>query len=107
MREAESQLAIKELQKTIHVLNLEYQEFLNNRSAALVSLGGATTLGNSSNNLSTNRPEYQLMEEELLKVKMREAETQSEMKSINFKIMQLDTEVILEFMKKYLLNKKD
>ena len=36
----------------------------------------------------------QLIEEELLKVKMREAETQSEMKSINLKIMQLDTEVI-------------
>ena len=27
MRDAEAQLAIKELQKTIHVLNLEYQVF--------------------------------------------------------------------------------
>ena len=96
MREAESKLAIKELQKTIHVLNLEYQEFLNNRSAAIVSLTGTTSIGNSSNNLSINRPEYHVMEEELLKVKLREAETQSEMKSINFKIMQLDTEVFFK-----------
>ena len=37
--------------------------------------------------------DFQVIEEELLKVKMREAETQSEMKSINLKIMQLETEV--------------
>lgn len=85
MREAEAQLAIKELQKTIHVLNLEYQEFLNNRNAAVNSL--STPVMNSSNNQN-----YQIIEEELLKVKMREAETQSEMKSVNLKIMQLDTE---------------
>ena len=97
MREAESQLAIKELQKTIHVLNLEYQEFLNNRSAAIASINVAAVSGNSSlQSLSINRPEYQLMEEELLRVKMREAETQSEMKSIGFKMMQLDTEVSLK-----------
>jgi hypothetical protein len=99
MRDAESQLAIKELQKTIHVLNLEYQEFLNNRSAAIASLGNTnsnnnnnTNMNTNTNNFSINRPEYQLMEEELLKVKMREAETQSEMKSISFKLMQLETE---------------
>jgi hypothetical protein len=86
MREAEAQLAIKELQKTIHVLNLEYQEFLNNRNAAVSSL--------SSPVMVTASPQgYQVIEEELLKVKMREAESQSEMKSINLKIMQLDTEV--------------
>lgn len=86
MREAEAQLAIKELQKTIHVLNLEYQEFLNNRNAAVNSL--------SSPVMSNANPQnYQVIEEELLKVKMREAESQSEMKSINLKIMQLDTEV--------------
>lgn len=97
MREAESQLAIKELQKTIHVLNLEYQEFLNNRSAAIASINVTAVSGNSSlQSLSINRPEYQLMEEELLRVKMREAETQSEMKSIGFKMMQLDTEVSLK-----------
>lgn len=91
MRDAESQLAIKELQKTIHVLNLEYQEFLNNRSAAIASLN-ATPLASVSSQALFNRPEYQVMEEELLKVKMREAETQSEMKTINFKVMQLETE---------------
>ena len=85
MREAEAQLAIKELQKTIHVLNLEYQEFLNNRTAAVNSLSSPVTTN------STNQ-EVRVIEEELLKVKMREAETQSEMKSINLKIMQLDTE---------------
>lgn len=91
MRDAESQLAIKELQKTIHVLNLEYQEFLNNRSAAIASLN-STPLASVSSQALFNRPEYQVMEEELLKVKMREAETQSEMKTINFKVMQLETE---------------
>lgn len=85
MREAEAQLAIKELQKTIHVLNLEYQEFLNNRTAAVNSLN--TAVVNSAGN-----QDYRVIEEELLKVKMREAETQSEMKSVNLKIMQLDTE---------------
>jgi len=85
MREAEAQLAIKELQKTIHVLNLEYQEFLNNRSAAINSLSGPTIV-------KEQNQELQVIEEELLKVKMREAETYSEMKSINLKIMQLDTE---------------
>ena len=49
-------------------------------------------MNTNTNNFSINRPEYQLMEEELLKVKMREAETQSEMKSISFKLMQLETE---------------
>lgn len=85
MREAEAQLAIKELQKTIHVLNLEYQEFLNNRSAAVNSLNSAPV------NTNVNQ-DYRVIEEELLKVKMREAETQSEMKSVNLRIMQLDTE---------------
>ena len=37
----------------------------------------------------------QILEEELLKVKMREAETVSEMKSLNLKVMQMETEVIL------------
>lgn len=102
MREAESQLAIKELQKTIHVLNLEYQEFLNNRSAAIASLSVTPLATATSPNLSNPsagrevsallRPEYQLLEEELLKVKMREAEAQSEMKSMSFKLMQLETE---------------
>lgn len=85
MREAEAQLAIKELQKTIHVLNLEYQEFLNNRTAAVNSLSSPVIT-------NSNNQEVRVIEEELLKVKMREAETQSEMKSINLKIMQLDTE---------------
>jgi hypothetical protein len=97
MREAEAQLAIKELQKTIHVLNLEYQEFIKNRSAAILSLstssvtlnGNGSTMSSSSN--STNS-DMQTLEEELLKVKMREAETQSEMKSLNLKLMQLETE---------------
>ncbi len=87
MREAEAQLAIKELQKTIHVLNLEYQEFLNNRSAAVNSLSAGPVIINKEQN-----QDLHVIEEELLKVKMREAETYSEMKSINLKIMQLDTE---------------
>jgi ecotropic viral integration site 5 protein len=86
MREAEAQLAIKDLQKTIHVLNLEYQEFLNNRTAATVSLSSNSTNETTNNNTT-------ILEEELLKVKMREAEVQSELKSINLKSMQLDTEV--------------
>ena len=67
------------------------KEFLNNRTAAVNSL--SSTMPNGAN-ASTNS--NQLIEEELLKVKMREAETQSEMKSINLKIMQLDTEVIIK-----------
>ena len=93
MRDAEAQLAIKELQKTIHVLNLEYQEFLNNRNAAiyqLSSLNGASSDGGANN--GQNRIDNQAMEEELLKIKMREAESQSEKKSISLKMMQLDTE---------------
>ena len=91
MRDAEAQLAIKELQKTIHVLNLEYQEFLNNRNAAIYQL---STLNSSSTDSGStvNRLDNQAMEEELLKIKMREAETQSEKKSISLKMMQLDTE---------------
>ena len=88
MREAEGQLAIKELQKTIHVLNLEYQQFLNNRSAVITTLNN----GPSSDNKSLPSNETQSLEEELLKVKMREAEGQSEMKSLNLRMMQLDTE---------------
>lgn len=88
MREAEAQLAIKELQKTIHVLNLEYQEFLNNRTAVITTLNN----GPGSENKPLPNIEIQSLEEELLKVKMREAETQSEMKSLNLKLMQLDTE---------------
>ncbi|RMZ95686.1 ecotropic viral integration site 5 -like protein [Brachionus plicatilis] len=88
MREAEAQLAIKELQKTIHVLNLEYQEFLNNRTAVVTTLNSSS--GTENKSISSN--ETQALEEELLKVKMREAETQSEMKSVNLKLMQLDTE---------------
>lgn len=88
MREAEAQLAIKELQKTIHVLNLEYQEFLNNRTAVISTLNSSS----STENKSISGNETQALEEEILKVKMREAETQSEMKSVNLKLMQLDTE---------------
>jgi hypothetical protein len=88
MRDAEAQLAIKELQKTIHVLNLEYQEFLNNRNAAIYQLSSLN--GTSSD--GQNRIDNQAMEEELLKIKMREAESQSEKKSISLKMMQLDTE---------------
>ena len=98
MRDAEAQLAIKELQKTIHVLNLEYQEFIKNRSAALVSLTGGNvgTNGNvalNGHSGSSTNSDIQTLEEELLKVKMREAESQSEMKSMNLKLMQLETEV--------------
>lgn len=135
MREAEAQLAIKELQKTIHVLNLEYQEFLNNRQAFILasamagpasplasngsgssstsSIGGGSLPGASSSeatvvsngktaaaaaatsgNTGANQsPQYHQLEEELLKVKLREAEAVSEMKSLNLKLMQLDTEV--------------
>ena len=93
MRDAEAQLAIKELQKTIHVLNLEYQEFLNNRSAAILS---TLSVSSSSSDLhsatSVTNASQAAIEEELLKVKMREAETQSEKKSISLKMMQLDTE---------------
>jgi hypothetical protein len=102
MREAEAQLAIKELQKTIHVLNLEYQEFLNNRTAALstLSLSNSSasssslsaTANNGSNSPQPRSTDYEAFEEELLKVKMREAETISEMKSLNLKLMQLETE---------------
>ena len=101
MREAEAQLAIKELQKTIHTLNLEYQEFLNNRSAAFLSSLSTSPSTNSPSPNGVNGPatnghsskqEIQTLEEELLKVKMREAETQSEMKSMSLKLMQLDTE---------------
>ena len=145
MREAEAQLAIKELQKTIHVLNLEYQEFLNNRQAFILSspssqaisvTNGNSTVatssttaatnssssngangGNNNNNNGASQPgandsvsssnssvvvvnktqiggmQYQQLEEELLKIKLREAEALSEMKSLNLKLMQLDTEV--------------
>lgn len=106
LRDAEAQLAIKELQKTIHVLNLEYQEFLNNRNAALVSSLSGPIINPASINQSSSaassgggagqngaiRQEQQLLEEELLKVKMREAECQSEMKAMNLKLMQLETE---------------
>ena len=140
MREAEAQLAIKELQKTIHVLNLEYQEFLNNRQAFILSspssqaisvTNGNSTVATSSTTATTNSSssnggnnnngasqpgandsvsssnssvvvvnktqiggmQYQQLEEELLKIKLREAEALSEMKSLNLKLMQLDTEV--------------
>ena len=140
MREAEAQLAIKELQKTIHVLNLEYQEFLNNRQAFILSspssqaisvTNGNSTVATSSTTATTNSSssnggnnnngasqpgandsviscnssvvvvnktqfggmEYHELEEELLKIKLREAEALSEMKSLNLKLMQLDTEV--------------
>lgn len=144
MREAEAQLAIKELQKTIHVLNLEYQEFLNNRQAFILSspssqaisvTNGNSTVATSSTTAATNSSssnganggnnnnngasqpgandsvsssnssvvvvnktqiggmQYQQLEEELLKIKLREAEALSEMKSLNLKLMQLDTEV--------------
>lgn len=116
MREAEAQLAIKELQKTIHVLNLEYQEFLNNRQAFIlasasanisnnsnITNGAISTTGGTNENslkqtgggvLSNNQfGTFQHLEEELLKVKLREAEAISEMKSLNLKLMQLDTEV--------------
>lgn len=140
MREAEAQLAIKELQKTIHVLNLEYQEFLNNRQAFIISspssqaisvTNGNSTVSTSSTTAATNSSssnggnnnngasqpgandsvsssnssvvvvnktqiggmQYQQLEEELLKIKLREAEALSEMKSLNLKLMQLDTEV--------------
>ena len=109
MREAEAQLAIKELQKTIHVLNLEYQEFLNNRQAfimsnatnnnlnngAISSTGGdkQQTAGGATGTIATGT--FQQLEEELLKVKLREAEAISEMKSLNLKLMQLDTEVYI------------
>lgn len=143
MREAEAQLAIKELQKTIHVLNLEYQEFLNNRQAFILSspssqaisvTNGNSTVSTSSTTAATNSScsnganggnnnngasqpgandsvsssnssvvvvnktqiggmQYQQLEEELLKIKLREAEALSEMKSLNLKLMQLDTEV--------------
>jgi hypothetical protein len=123
MRDAEAQLAIKDLQKTIHVLNLEYQEFLNNRQAFMLSSSALTSSSSSSvngggnsnganNNLvpggdftvkgmmmagggggSNNLSQCQQLEEELLKVKLREAEAQSEMKSMSLKLMQLDTEV--------------
>jgi hypothetical protein len=112
LREAEAQLAIKELQKTIHVLNLEYQEFLSNRSAVLASINGSNNEqqnnnGNSNNNNTStntsiftnlngptiNRSEFDLLEEELLKVKMREAEEVSELKATNLKLMQFETEV--------------
>ena len=92
MRDAEAQLAIKELQKTIHVLNLEYQEFLNNRNAAIYQM--ASMASPSDTVSASSRNDCQAIEEELLKVKMREAETQSEKKSISLKLMQLDTEVI-------------
>lgn len=104
MREAEAQLAIRELQKTIHVLNLEYQEFLNNRQAFLVgsascNMNGSPVVSNGNgsaapgglNNETVNDTCHQL-EEELLKVKLREAEAISEMKSLNLRLMQLDTE---------------
>lgn len=100
MRDAEAQLAIKELQKTIHVLNLEYQEFLNNRSAVILSLSNGSssashspdkTIVNNTHSSGNNRSD-QSLEEELLKIKMREAEALSEMKSLNLKLMQLDTE---------------
>jgi hypothetical protein len=87
LREAEAQLAIKDLQKTIHVLNLEYQQFLDNRQAAMFQMQGQTQDSNV-NKFQNN----QAIEEELLKIKMREAETQSEKKSISLKLMQLDTE---------------
>ncbi|CAF0773595.1 unnamed protein product [Brachionus calyciflorus] len=90
MRDAEAQLAIKELQKTIHVLNLEYQEFLNNRSAVILTLSNGSPTSSESKTVVNS--DIQALEEELLKVKMREAETLSEMKSLNLKLMQLDTE---------------
>ncbi len=113
LREAEAQLAIKELQKTIHVLNLEYQEFLSNRGAVLASLsinnnssqqnsvnGGGSSANASNTSSFTNlngptisRSEFELLEEELLKVKMREAEEVSELKATNLKLMQFETEV--------------
>lgn len=116
MREAEAQLAIKELQKTIHVLNLEYQEFLKNRQAFILASATAnisnnsnltngaisTTGGTNENSLkqtgggvlvNNQMGTFQHLEEELLKVKLREAEAISEMKSLNLKLMQLDTEV--------------
>lgn len=73
MRDAEAQLAIKELQKTINTLNLEYQEFLQAKQ-------------------NGHKSDIQIIEEELLRVKMREAECQSEMKLINLKLMQMETE---------------
>lgn len=97
MREAEAQLAIKELQKTIHVLNLEYQEFLNNRQAFI--LAGPSGNGSASGGINgEGQPKQapssqQQLEEELLKIKLREAEVVSEMKSLNLRLMQLDTEV--------------
>lgn len=108
MREAEAQLAIKELQKTIHVLNLEYQEFLNNRQAFILASASANSIANSSNNnnngnssipggSSNDTGNTQQLEEELLKIKLREAEVISEMKSLNLKLMQLDTEVFIYY----------
>lgn len=87
LREAEAQLAIRDLQKTIHVLNLEYQQFLDNRQAAMFQMQGQSQDSNANKFQNS-----QAIEEELLKIKMREAETQSEKKSISLKLMQLDTE---------------
>lgn len=47
----------------------------------------------SSTTKQITKSELQVLEEELLKVKMREAETVSEMKSMNLKLMQMETEV--------------
>ena len=122
MREAEGQLAIKELQKTIHVLNLEYQQFMNNRSAALLSLNATSAMVNSTNSTNStsspntsnssfsnlngpsaiSRSDFEALEEELLKVKMREAEEVSELKSTNLKLMQFETEVSVLDWKKLL-----
>lgn len=106
LREAEAQLAIKDLQKTLHVLNLEYQQFLNNRGAVLLSLNAPPISNNSTGSSPTpssssvantsglSRSDFEALEEELLKVKMREAEEVSELKAVNLKLMQLETEVI-------------
>jgi len=78
LRDAEANLAVKELQKTIHVLNLEYQEFLNKNFGSSVKQGSKTDM--------------QVIEEELIKVKLREAEAQSELKALTLKLMQMETE---------------
>ena len=107
LREAEAQLAIKDLQTTLHTLNLEYNEFLHNRQAVVSSLSPSSLASASANaSISSSSSDQlkngtssssacldlQVLQEELLRVKMREAESVADFKSISLKMMQLDTE---------------
>ncbi|XP_064616082.1 LOW QUALITY PROTEIN: ecotropic viral integration site 5 ortholog-like [Liolophura sinensis] len=82
LREAEATLSLKELKQRVHELDSLWEKFIMERSITPTCMSPK----------DKSKPDVKTLQEELMSVRLREAESLSELKTMKNKVMELETQ---------------